>query len=77
MNRLFSLEWGRLTDAAPGICSFVSQDGINFENRKLVLAGEGNIDLVIVEFEDGIYRVYYWKFTDQSPVIRSLSDRKW
>ena len=68
-----SLEWGRLTDAAPGIYSFTSQDGINFENRRLVLAGEGNIDPAIVEFEDGIYRVYYWNVTDQPPVIRSLS----
>ncbi|MFC1945927.1 hypothetical protein ACFLW1_01865 [Chloroflexota bacterium] len=32
---------GKLTDASPGIYSFISQDGINFEGRKLVLAGEG------------------------------------
>ena len=67
---------GKLTDAAPGIYSFTSQDGINFENRKLVLSGEGNIDPAIIDLGDGIYRVYYWNIMDQTPVIRSLSSKR-
>jgi len=66
---------GILTDAAPGIYSFTSQDGINFEDRKLVLAGEGNIDPAIIDLGDGAYRVYYWNITDQPPVIRSLNGK--
>ena len=64
---------GKLTDATPGIYSFISQDGINFEDRQLVLAGEGNIDPAIIDSGDGTFRVYYWNIMDQPSVIRSLS----
>lgn len=66
---------GRLTDAASGIYSFLSEDGINFKDRKLVLAGEGNIDPAIVDMGDRAYRVYYWNVTDKPPVIRSISGK--
>ena len=66
---------GRLTDASPGIYSFTSPDGINFENRELVLAGEGNIDPAIVEIETGTYRVYYWNINDRPSAIKSLSGK--
>jgi len=66
---------GKLTDAAPGIYSFISQDGINFEDRQLVLAGEGNIDPAIIDSGDGTFRVYYWNIMDQPSVIRSLSSK--
>ena len=66
---------GKLTDAAPGIYSFTSPDGINFENRKMVLPGEGNIDPAIIGLGDETYRIYYWNIMDQPPVIRSLSGK--
>ncbi len=66
---------GKLTDAAPGIYSFLSEDGIKFEHRGLVLAGENNIDPVIVNIGDGAYRVYYWNITDKPPVIKSMSGK--
>jgi len=66
---------GRLTDAAPGIYSFTSVDGINFKDRELVLAGEGNIDPAIIEIETGTYRVYYWNINDQPASIKSLSGK--
>ncbi len=66
---------GRLTDAAPGIYSFTSQDGINFKDRELVLAGENNIDPAIVDMGDGAYRVYYWNITDKPSVIKSISGK--
>ena len=66
---------GRLTDAAPGIYSFTSQDGINFKDRNLVLAGEGNIDPAIVDLGDGAYRVYYWNAMDKPSVIKSISGK--
>jgi len=66
---------GKLTDATPGIYSFISQDGINFEDRQLVLAGEGNIDPAIIDSGDGTFRVYYWNIMDQPSVIRSLSSK--
>lgn len=66
---------GKLTDAAPGIYSFTSRDGINFEDRRLVLAGEGNIDPAIIDLGDGAYRVYYWNIRDQTPAIRSISGK--
>ena len=66
---------GRLTDASPGIYSFTSPDGINFKDRQLVLAGEGNIDPAIVEVATGTYRVYYWNVADKPSVIRSISGK--
>ena len=66
---------GRLTDAAPGIYSFASQDGINFKDRKLVLSGENNIDPAIVDLGDGAYRIYYWNAMDKPPVIKSISGK--
>ena len=66
---------GKLTDAAPGIYSFISQDGINFEDRQLVLAGEGNIDPAIIDSGGGSFRVYYWNIMDQPSVIRSISGK--
>ena len=66
---------GRLTDAAPCIYSFTSPDGINFENRELALAGDGNIDPAIVEVTAGTYRVYYWNINDKPSVIKSLSGK--
>ena len=66
---------GRLTDAEPGIYSFIAQDGLNFKDRKLVLAGEGNIDPAIVDLGDGAYRVYYWNAADKPPVIKSMSGK--
>ena len=66
---------GKLTDATPGIYSFISQNGINFEDRQLVLAGEGNIDPAIIDSGDGTFRVYYWNIMDQPSVIRSLSSK--
>jgi hypothetical protein len=64
-----------LTDADPGIYSLRSQDGINFNNRELVLAGEGNIDPAIADIGDGIYRVYYWNAMDKPSVIRSITGK--
>jgi hypothetical protein len=66
---------GELTDADPGIYSFTSQDGINFNNRELVLAGEGNIDPAIADMGDGTYRVYYWNSMENPPVIKSISGK--
>ncbi len=66
---------GKLTDAGLGIYSFISQDGINFEDRQLVLTGEGNIDPAIMDLGDGTFRVYYWNIKDQPSVIRSLSSK--
>ena len=66
---------GRLTDATPGIYSFISQDGINFKDRKLVLAGENNIDPSIADIGGGAYRVYYWNAVEKPPVIKSISGR--
>ena len=66
---------GRLTDASPGIYSFISLDGINFEDRKLVLAGENNIDPAIADMGDGAYRVYYWNIMDKPSVIKSISGK--
>lgn len=66
---------GLLTDAAPGIYSFISRDGINFQNRQLVLAGEGNIDPAIAEVGDGTYRVYYWNIMDQPSAVRSINGK--
>lgn len=66
---------GRLMDASPGIYSFISNDGINFSNRQLVLPGENNIDPAIIEIVAGTYRVYYWNITDRPSVIRSLSGK--
>ena len=63
---------GRLTDAAPGIYSFLSEDGRTFQNRQLVLAGEGNIDPAIVATGDGGYRIYYWNVIDTPPAIKSI-----
>ncbi|MDP3879971.1 MAG: hypothetical protein Q8Q07_06690, partial [Dehalococcoidales bacterium] len=59
--------------APPGIYSFTSTDGLNFDNRDLVLTGENNIDPAIIASGGGTYRVYYWNITDQPPVIRSIS----
>ena len=64
---------GTLTDADPGIYSFRSQDGINFNDRELVLAGEGNIDPAIADIGDGTYRVYYWNIMDKPSVIKSIT----
>ena len=66
---------GRLTDAAPGIYSFTSPDGINFKDREPVLTGDGNIDPAIVEVATGTYRVYYWNINDKPSVIKSLSGK--
>ena len=66
---------GKLTDAQPGIYSFTSLDGISFKNRKLVLAGENNIDPAIVEVAADTYRVYYWNITDKPSVIKSISGK--
>ena len=66
---------GRLTDAAPGIYSFLSEDGVNFKDRELVLTGEGNIDPAIIDTRDGAYRVYYWNITDKPSVIKSISGK--
>ena len=66
---------GRLTDATPGIYSFLSEDGINFKDRELMLAGENNIDPAIVDMGDGAYRVYYWNVMDKPPVIKSISGK--
>jgi hypothetical protein len=66
---------GRLTDAEPGIYSFTSQDGVNFEDRELVLAGEGNIDPAIVDMGEGAYRVYYWNIADNPPAIKSINGK--
>jgi len=66
---------GTLTDAAAGIYSFTSQDGISFKDRKLVLAGENNIDPAIVDLGDAAYRVYYWNATDNPPLIKSISGK--
>ncbi len=63
----------KLTDIDPGIYSFRSQDGINFSDRELVLAGEGNIDPAIANMGDGTYRVYYWNATDKPSLIRSIT----
>ncbi|MDP2916408.1 MAG: sialidase family protein [Dehalococcoidia bacterium] len=65
----------RLTDAAPGIYSFLSEDGINFKDRELVLAGENNIDPAIVDLGDGAYRVYYWNVMDKPSVIKSMNGK--
>jgi|GEM_PF-1017404 len=66
---------GRLTDAAPGIYSFLSEDGINFKDRELALAGENNIDPAIVDMGGGAYRVYYWNAMENPPVIKSISGK--
>ncbi|MDP2931431.1 MAG: hypothetical protein Q8O05_02890 [Chloroflexota bacterium] len=66
---------GRLTDAAPGIYSFTSLDGINFGHRQMVLAGDGNIDPAIIDVGGGTYRVYYWNAADNPPVIKSMSGK--
>ncbi len=66
---------GKLTDAQPGIYSFTSLDGISFNNRKLVLAGENNIDPAIVEVASDTYRVYYWNITDKPSEIKSISGK--
>ena len=66
---------GKLTDAAPGIYSFTSLDGIDFKDRELVLTGDGNIDPAIVEVASGTYRVYYWNINDKPSVIKSLSGK--
>jgi hypothetical protein len=70
----FSTE-GVLTDAAPGIYSFLSSDGINFADRQVVLAGDGNIDPAIIEITPDTYRVYYWNANDQPSIIKSLSGK--
>jgi len=69
-------ESGKLTDADWGIYSFTSEDGTNFTDRKLVLAGEGNIDPAIIDMGDGTYRVYYWNINDQPSKIKSLTGKK-
>lgn len=66
---------GRLTDAEPGIYSFTSQDGIDFNERRLVLAGENNIDPTIVDIGEGVYRIYYWNAMEQPPAIKSITGR--
>jgi len=66
---------GKLTDAAPGIYRFLSEDGINFKDREPVLAGEGKIDPAIVDMGEGAYRVYYWNIMDKPPVIKSISGK--
>ena len=66
---------GRLTDAEPGIYSFTSQDGINFKERRVVLAGENNIDPTIVDIGEGVYRIYYWNAMEQPPAIKSITGR--
>ncbi len=66
---------GKLTDAAPGIYSFISEDGINFEHRQVVLSGEHNIDPAIIDMGDGAYRVYYWNATENPPAIKSIAGR--
>jgi hypothetical protein len=57
----------------PGIYSFLSEDGINFQDREPVLIGENNIDPAIVDMGDGAYRVYYWNATDKPSAIKSIS----
>jgi hypothetical protein len=45
------------------IYSFVSDDGIHFTDRELVVPaeqGENYCDPAIVEIDKGVYRVYYW-----------------
>jgi hypothetical protein len=66
---------GELTDADPGIYSFRSQDGINFNDRELVLTGEGNIDPAIADMGDGTYRVYYWNAMDKPSLIKSITGK--
>jgi len=62
--------------AKPGIYSFLSEDGINFQDPELlVLSGEHDIDPAIVDMGDGDYRVYYWNATDNPSVIRSVSGK--
>ena len=62
--------------AKPGIYSFLSEDGINFQDPELlVLSGERDIDPAIVDMGDGAYRVYYWNATDNPSVIRSVSGK--
>ncbi|MFC2070110.1 hypothetical protein ACFLTB_02915 [Chloroflexota bacterium] len=60
-------------DFSPGIYSFISEDGINFGEGSLALAGEGNLDPAIIENSDGTYRIYYWNINDNPNVIRSFS----
>ena len=62
--------------AKPGIYSFLSEDGINFQDPELLaLSGECDIDPAIVDMGDGDYRVYYWNATDNPSVIRSVSGK--
>ncbi len=63
------------TEYPVGIYSFISEDGLNFENPKIVLQ-ERAIDPSIVQVDDQTYRVYYGSENEQGePVIKSVTGR--
>jgi len=50
----------RLSPYLPrGIYSYLSKDGLNFENRKVVLQKDGVYDPTIIEINSESYRIYY------------------
>jgi predicted GH43/DUF377 family glycosyl hydrolase len=52
----------RYTDAQPGIYSFTSKDGLNFENRETVLLaklGKTVFDPTIILLDENTLRIYY------------------
>lgn len=63
------------SDYPLGIYSFISDDGINFENPEIVLQ-ERAIDPSVVQVDDQTYRVYYGSENEQGePVIKSVTGR--
>ena len=56
------------------IYSFVSSDGIHFDNTNpQSVMVESVADPTIVKVDDKTYRIYYWKIPDSSPVIYSIT----
>ena len=50
----------RLSPYLPrGIYSYLSQDGLNFENRKVILQKDGAYDPTIIKIDSESYRIYY------------------
>lgn len=43
-----------------GLYSYISEDGLTFENQQLVYASDSFIDPAVLEIGENEYRVYYW-----------------
>lgn len=63
----------RYSDVQPGIYSFVSNDGINFENRQLVLAKENSLDPSIIKINENTYRIFYGELTGTTSITKSIT----